>query len=165
MDRFLDTKILLGTLAISALSGCVAPEIRTAPPPTTQQLALDRQVQVRTIAIPAERVFPKILDVLMDNGFIVRSVNEKVGFVSFYQQWADQSQRNADITLEGSLLFKSTGPNSTEARVVLTGSWQVLSVGSGSSANSMVSGVQQSPGAEQYTMVLDAIEHGLASGK
>ena len=165
MDRLLDTKIFLGVLVISALSGCVAPEIRMAPPPTPQQVALNHNVQVRAIAVPAERVFPRILDVLMDNGFIVRSANEKIGFVSFYQQWHDVSQSNANITLEGSLLFKSAGPNSTEARVVLTGGWQLLSLGSGNSANSMVSGVQQNPGAEQYTMVLDAIERGLASGK
>jgi hypothetical protein len=165
MDRFLDINILLGAFAISVLSGCTAPDVRTAPPPSPQQLALNHQVQVRAIAIPVERVFPKILDVLMDNGFIVRSANEKVGFVSFYQQWTDVSQGNANITLEGSILFKSAGPNSTEARVVLTGSWQRLSLGTGNSASSMVSGVQQSPGAEQYATVLDAIEHGLISNK
>lgn len=155
-------KTLLGALTITVLSGCAVPVVRTAPPPTTQQIALDRQVQLRVIAVPVESVFPKVLDVLMDNGFIVRSVNEKAGFVSFYQQWSDKTQGNANITLEGSLLFKSAGPNSTQARVLLTGSWQVVSLGYGDSANSMVGRVQQSTPAKEYAAVLDAIDHGLA---
>jgi hypothetical protein len=165
MNFPLDIKTLLGALAIAVLSGCAVPVVRTAPPPTAQQLALNRQIQLRVIAIPIEKVFPKVLDVLMDNGFIVRSVNERTGFVSFYQQWSDESQRNANITLEGSLLFRSVGPNSTQARVLLTGSWQVVSVGGGDSASSMVGRVQQNTPAKEYAMVLDAIDHGLAPGR
>jgi hypothetical protein len=158
-------KMLLGALAIAVLSGCALPEVRTAPLPTTQQLALNRQVQSRVIAIPVEGVFPKVLDVLMDNGFIIRSINEKAGFVSFYQQWVDKSQRYANITIEGSLLFTSAGPNSTLARVLLTGSWQIASYGGVDSATSMVRGVQQSTSGREYAMVLDVIDRGLAPGR
>jgi len=112
-----------------------------------------------------ESVFPKVLDVLMDNGFIVRSVNEKAGFVSFYQQWNDVSQHYANLKLEGALLFKPVDANSTQARAVLTGDWQTFSTGGPNSADSMVGGVQQSIGVREYERVLDAIEHGLAPGK
>lgn len=165
MNYSLGIKTSIGALVITILSGCTVPVVRIAPPPTTQQLALDRQVQLRVIAIPVENVFPKVLDVLMDNGFIVRSANERIGFVSFYQQWKDTSQHNANITLEGSIIFNPVGPNSTQARLLLTGSWQLNLYGSGDSVSSMVGSVQQSIPAKEYAIVLDAIDHGLAPVK
>jgi hypothetical protein len=90
-------------------------------------------------------------------------------YVSFYQQWMDKDNKSRgffeNFTIEGSLLFTSAGPNSTLARVLLTGSWQAISYGGGNSATSMVGGVQQGTSAKEYAMVLDMLDHGLASGK
>lgn len=159
--------ITMGSLAIAVLSGCVIrppAQIRTAPLPTPQEIALKRQEQSRVIAVPLESVFPKVLDVLMDNGFIVRSVNEKAGFVSFSQQWQDKSWNGVNITIEGSLLFRSAGTNSTQVRVALTGSLEAFSCDGVYSSTSMVRDVQQNASAKEYQMVLDVIDHGLASG-
>lgn len=124
-----------------------------------------RALQTRVIPAPLDSIFPRVIEVLMDNDYIVRSVDAQAGFVSFYQQWTDAAQAAANISEEGSALFTSAGPGQTQVRVTLTGGWQRLEItggGTHSTDSGMVGGVQQSTGAEEYRKILDALQNGLA---
>ncbi|MGZ3699883.1 MAG: hypothetical protein ACXVCH_17455 [Bdellovibrionota bacterium] len=164
-------KSLSGLFFMScALLGCtvVTPvQVRSAPQSTGQQLATVRALRTRVIATPLSAVFPKVLDVLMDSGYLVRSANETLGIISFYQQWQDTDQSGASISEEGTAVFRSAGPSSTEVRLILTGGWQrVESSGGGVrnfSTSALVGGVQQHADPREYKKVLDLLEKGLSS--
>ena len=91
----------------------------SAPLPTAQQIDALRALQIRVLPIAADTIFPKVLDILLDNGYTIRSVNTKTGFVYFSQQWTDDSQSDANITLEGCLVFTPQGPGSSQVRLSL----------------------------------------------
>ncbi len=164
-------KTLVATLAVLGFSGCVplAPvQLRSAPEPSEQEMAQLRNIQSRTIAIRRDAVFPKVLEVFMDGGYVIRSANTDLGLVTFYQQWMDQAQHNANIAEEGSAVFSSTGPNQTRVRLVISGSWQRLEVtGSGpkSTDSGMIGGVLQSASPEEYAKLLNLLERGLRSAR
>jgi hypothetical protein len=163
-------KMYFGVLALCALGGCMTPpvQLRSAPPPTAQQVEQTREVQTRVIATPINAVFPGAIEILFDNGYVVRGADGQLGFIAFYQQWTDPTQSGANITEEGSILFKSAGPQSTQIRIMLTGGWQRLQAtggGAHSTDYGMVGGVQQGAGADEYKKLLDILEAGLASPK
>ena len=164
-------KTLVATLAVLGFSGCVplAPvQLRSAPEPSEQEMAQLRNIQSRTIAIRRDAVFPKVLEVLMDGGYVIRSANTDLGLVTFYQQWMDQTQHNANIAEEGSAVFSSAGPNQTRVRLVISGSWQRLEVTGGglkSTDSGMIGGVLQSASPEEYAKLLDLLERGLRSAR
>jgi len=164
-------KTLAATLAVLGFSGCVplAPvQLRSAPEPSEQEMAQLRNIQSRTIAIRRDAVFPKVLEVLMDGGYVIRSANTDLGLVTFYQQWMDQTQHNANIAEEGSAVFSSAGPNQTRVRLVISGSWQRLEVTGGglkSTDSGMIGGVLQSASPEEYAKLLDLLERGLRSAR
>src|SRR2546425_9418957 len=86
-------KTLVATLAVLGFSGCVplAPvQLRSAPEPSEQEMAQLRNIQSRTIAIRRDAVFPKVLEVLMDGGYVIRSANTDLGLVTFYQQRSEE---------------------------------------------------------------------------
>lgn len=159
------------TVLAGLLGGCaVATDVtvRSAPLPTPQQVQQIRSVQSRVIAVPFDGVFPKVIDVLMDGGFLVRSVNEKMGFVYIYQQWTDVEQFEADLNEEGSIVFQPSGPGSTLVRVVLTGGWQRQQITGGgprSTDTGMLSGVQAGASPDEYRKLLDLLESGLAGAR
>ncbi len=164
-------KTLLATLAVLGFSGCapLAPvQLRSAPEPSEQEMAQLRNIQSRTIAIRRDAVFPRVLEVLMDGGYVIRSANTDLGLVTFYQQWMDQTQHNANIAEEGSAIFSSAGPNQTRVRLVISGSWQRLEVTGGgfkSPDSGMIGGVLQSASPEEYAKLMDLLERGLRSAR
>jgi len=164
-------KTLVATLGVLWFSGCVplAPvQLRSAPEPSEQEMAQLRNIQSRTIALRRDAVFPKVLEVLMDGGYVIRSANADLGLVTFYQQWMDQAQHNANIAEEGSAVFSSAGPNQVRVRLVISGSWQRLEVTGGgpkSTDSGMVGGVLQSASPEEYAKLLDLLERGLRSAQ
>ena len=164
-------KTLLATLAVLGFSGCapLAPvQLRSAPEPSEQEMAQLRNIQSRTIAIRRDAVFPRVLEVLMDGGYVIRSANTDLGLVTFYQQWMDQTQHNANIAEEGSAIFSSAGPNQTRVRLVISGSWQRLEVTGGgfkSPDSGMIGGVSQSASPEEYAKLMDLLERGLRSAR
>ncbi len=104
----------------------------------------------------------------MDGGYVIRSANTDLGLVTFYQQWMDQTQHNANIAEEGSAIFSSAGQNQTRVRLVISGSWQRLEVTGGglkSTDSGMVGGVLQSASPEEYAKLLDLLERGLRSAR
>jgi hypothetical protein len=160
-------KMAMSAAALLAMVGCVPlPPVqpRLAPEPTPQEITSTRATQTRVLAVGREAVFPRIVELLMDNGFSVRSANESLGIVSFYQQWVDGGQSGAIISQEGTLLFKGTAPGHTEVRALLTQSWQRLEVTGGGknvTTHGMVGGVQQNAEPAEYKKLLDLLEKGL----
>jgi len=143
-------------------------QLRSAPPPTAQQVAQTRAVQTRVIAMPVDAVLPRAIEILFDNGYVVRAADAQLGLIAFYQQWTDPTQGGANISEEGSILFKAAGPQSTQIRVMLTGGWQRLEPTGGgvhSADFGMVGGVQQVAGASEYKEILDLLETGLTASK
>jgi hypothetical protein len=163
-------KSLIGLLITCALSGCLTlppVQLHSAPAPTAQEIKQIHEMQSRVLALGSETVFPRVLDVLMDNGYVVRSVDSKIGFVAFYQQWADFQQGGAIIALEGCAIFEAQGPASTRVRVSLTGGSQRLEMTSAgrSPDYGMVGHAQQSASAAEYKRMLDSLEAGLSAKK
>jgi len=154
-------------LLAGVLPGCVIPppvQVRSAPAPTPEEITRIRALQTRLISAPIDSIFPRVIEILMDNDYVVRSVDAKAGFVSFYQQWSDPSQAAANISQEGSILFTPAGKQ-TQVRVILTGGWQRLEITGGgprSTDSGMVGGVQQSAADEEYRKILDTLQKGLA---
>jgi hypothetical protein len=157
--------ISLVVLAV-AIIGCVeAPvQIRSAPAPLKQDLANVIAIQSRTLNIDTNDVFPRVLTVLLNSGYVIRSANKELGYVSFFQQWNDTSQNGANITQEGSAIFSNAGPHQTSVRIAVTGGWQRLQATGGGPKSTdfgMVGGVQMSATPEEYKALLDVIEAGL----
>jgi hypothetical protein len=159
-------KVFFGLFALCALAGCMTPpvQLRSAPTPSAQQVAQIRDIQTRVIATPFEAILPRAIEILFDNGYVVRAADGQLGLIAFYQQWTDPTQSGANISEEGSILFKAAGPTSTQIRVILTGGWQRLQATGGglhSTDYGMVGGVQQVAGADEYKKLLDLLEGGL----
>jgi hypothetical protein len=159
-----------GVLAVCVLGGCAAPpvQLRSAPTPTAQDVVQTRAVQTRVIATPIDAVLPRAIEILFDNGYVVRAADGQLGFLAFYQQWSDPTQSGANISEEGSMLFKSAGAQSTQIRIMLTGGWQRYQATGGGTHSTdfgMVSGVQEGAGADEYKKLLDLLEAGLGSPK
>jgi hypothetical protein len=161
-------KVYFGVVTLCASGGCVMQpvELHSAPTPSAQQVAQTRDVQTRVIATPVDAILPRAIEILFDNGYVVRGADGQLGFIAFYQQWTDPTQSGANISEEGSILFKSTGSKSTQIRVMLTGGWQRYQATGGgmhSTDYGMVGGVQQVAGADEYKKLLDLLEAGLAA--
>ncbi|HEY4082818.1 MAG TPA: hypothetical protein VGM81_19195 [Burkholderiaceae bacterium] len=156
---------LLLLLLLSACAQLPPVQLRSAPTPSAADIAQLRAAQSRTLAVRREAVFPKVLDVLIDNGYLIRSASPEAGVVSFSQQWNDPSQYDANITHEGTVLFEPVDAGHTKIRVTLSGSWQRLEVSNGgarSTDTTMMSGVAQRTSVDEYKKLLDLIESGLA---
>lgn len=156
-------KSLCILFALAGMLACTPIQVKSAPTPSPQDIALSRQVQSRVLPVAASTVFPKVITVLLDNGYIVRSANEKVGLVCFYQQWVDASQFHATLATEGTLLFEPEGADSTRARLLITGNWQAM--GGGPKASAEIMGAQQNASPEEYKKLFQILEKGLAGPK
>jgi hypothetical protein len=151
---------------VVAVTGCVMPpvQIRSAPAPLKQDLPAMIAMQSRTLNVETNDVFPRVLTVLLNGGYVIRSASKELGYVSFYQQWSDASQAGANITQEGTAVFVNAGPHQTSVRIAVTGGWQRLQATGGgpkSTDYGMVGGVQMSATPDEYTRLLDLIETGL----
>jgi len=161
-------RTLTGLITL-ALAGCATRlpvQIHAAPPPTEAEVLQIRAIQTRVIAAPFDSIFPKVIDVLMDNGYVVRSTDSRLGFVALYQQWTDPNQNDAIIALEGNAIFEREGPGTTRIRVTLTGASQRLEVTGGgkiSTDSGMVGKAEQSAATDEYTRLLNILESGLVS--
>jgi len=145
------------------LTGCepVVPALRSPPTPPPEQIAAARSVQSRVVQVPMESVLPRAISVLMDNNFVVRSADAKLGFVSFYQQWMDPVFYSTSVSEEGSILFTPAGAGATQIRVMLTGGWRDTEAGGNILGSKGVAG--QGPEEIEYRKILDMLQRGLAS--
>jgi hypothetical protein len=81
---------------------------------------------VLVLATPYKVLFPKVIELLLDNDYIILLANQDLGLLSFRFQAEDKairSSRHVNV-VEGTLLLQETTPNSTRVRVKLTQSWQ-----------------------------------------
>lgn len=152
-------------VVLMCLSACGTPVTPKFAPPAASQPAASGLESSRVIAVPYDSVFPRILDVLLDRGFLIRSANAELGLVSFYQQWVDNGQLGATITTEGTILLHRTAAGTTQIKLAITGNWQMdsSSIGKYGMQSSTVGGATQTTGNDQYRQMLDLIEQGLSA--
>ena len=161
-------KTALAATTLLLLSACAQlppVQLRSAPTPSAANIAQLRALQSRTLSVRRDAIFPKVLDILIDNGYLIRSASPDGGLVSFTQQWNDPSQYEANITHEGTILFEAVDASHTSVRVALSASWQRLEVSGGgprSTDTAMMSGVSQMAPADEYKKLLDLLESGLS---
>src|SRR4051812_40902721 len=100
---------LYGVLVL-LLAGCEIPARAWAPPmgPPGRVVA-ERRARSRVLQIPMQAVFPRVLDVLLDAGCVVRAADRELGMVSFFRVWADHGGAFT-YSQEGTLLFRSERP-------------------------------------------------------
>jgi hypothetical protein len=105
--------------ALVALSGCVIPPDDWNPRPLPAQAQAGRPNRSRALPVPIERVFPRVIEVLLDAGYVVRSVDAPLGFVAFFNQWESHipTEGPTVVSHEGTLLFYSEGPTTTRVRL------------------------------------------------
>ena len=161
-------KMLLGFALLGASLGCQRAPVQclSAPSPTPEELVQVRGLRTQVVPGGLVRGFPRVLADLMDQGYLITSANEPAGLIAFHQQWRDEAQGGALIRLEGSLLLKALGPESTQVRLLLSGSAQRRETTSWEPRNiSMISTVQQHVAPEEYRKVLDLVAASLNPGQ
>jgi len=121
---FLSICMPLGCLLASVLlmQGCVPPPaVSLAPVRSQAQAEAAIASRSRVLPLPRREVFPKVLGVIMDLGYQVRSANADLGQVSIYQAWYDETQAaRPELQLEATLLFQEEG-GGTRVRILPAG--------------------------------------------
>ena len=109
--------ILIVSVAIlTVFSGCVPPP--HLPPAPSEAI---NQSLVRVMPVPREAIFPKVLDVLVDLGYQVRSVNQDLGQVNIHRAWTEYGFQGHpyQYSFEATLLFRQEAPQSTRVRIIV----------------------------------------------
>jgi hypothetical protein len=139
-------------------------QLHPAPDFSAERMAQIRAAQIRVQPMAMGSLIPRVLDILMDNGYLVWATNARLGTVSFSQQWQDPNQDNAKITMYGSLLFTVLGPDSTRIRLVLAGGahrMELTGLGKDYRAFGQVSTAQQIADIDEHKKLLDLLEKAL----
>lgn len=156
---FLSASIPLGGLLASALlmQGCMAPPAMSlAPVPNQAQAEGAAASQSRVLPLPRRDVFPKVIGVIMDLGYQVRSANADLGQVSIHQAWYDETQAaRPELSLEATLLFHEAGEG-TRVRILAAGRWNIVS--QGKHQISLLTGTQPDQEAAACRRFLDLLE-------
>jgi hypothetical protein len=131
-------------------------EVSHVPPPSAELLA----VQSRVLSLPPAAVFPRILDVLMNEGFLIVSANRDLGLVTIHRQW-DEQQGNVHplLSLDATLVFSAEGTDRTRVRAQIYGGIHAAA-GSGKTY-STYDGAPGDLKAGDYENLLDRVEKGL----
>jgi hypothetical protein len=93
---------------------CIQTGLFGAPPST-------REAHSRDLLAPADQAILASVDWLMDNQYVVRSVNQSMGLVSFHKvaKWKGSYGNDHLVELEGCLLVRPNSNNSSTARLLL----------------------------------------------
>ena len=108
--------------------GCAPPPPFTVPPPAGQAGpgAMD-VVQSRTLPIAPDQVFPRVLGVLLDMGYQIRSADRELMFVNIHRTWFDETLvARPELSMGATLLFEAAGPGTTRVRILPTGRWSLV---------------------------------------
>ena|ERR1035438_162556 len=137
----LNTFILIGTLLSFGTVGS------SAPPAT-------KEAHCRAFPGTVETIIPKMIDWLMDNQFVVRSVNQQIGTISFYKvaKWNGSGGNDHIINLEGMILLQQGSNTTSIARVLLN--QQYFEAGPRGIA---IMGVQTDTDEEYYKSLFDGL--------
>jgi hypothetical protein len=78
------------------------------------------------LASTPKALFPKVLERLLDQDYIILAANPELGLISFRHQGEDRAIRNRRHinVVEGTLLLQEASSTSTRLRVKLTQYWQ-----------------------------------------
>lgn len=101
---------------------CQPPELRLPPAPEMARTEGSRASQTRSWPLPYSRIFPQVLEVLLDLGYHIQSVNKEVGHIAISQTWQDDTLAGSPgQALELTLLFTEESPTTTRVRVAAWG--------------------------------------------
>jgi hypothetical protein len=140
-----------------AMVGCSISAPLAFVPPGPAAAGDSNPVQSRTLLLPWNQVFPKVLDVLMDMGYQIRCADEGLGQVNIYQTWYDETRAaRPELSLEATLLFRPQRPGETSVRIVATGRWNWIS--SGRSGSATVTEAQPALASTECRQFLDQLE-------
>ncbi len=116
--------------------GCAPPPPFTVPPPAGQAgPGAPEVVQSRTLPIAPDQVFPRVLGVLLDMGYQIRSANRELMFVNIHRTWFDETLvGRPELSMGATLLFEAAGPGTTRVRILPTGRWSRVNSVEGGSA-------------------------------
>ncbi len=133
----------LGALGLILALGCTPPDFSL---PTTPGSGGERSIGsplVRNLALPRSQVFPKVVEVLLDMGYQVRSANADLGLVNLSRTWYDETlAAHPAMSMEATLLFQLDGRGGTRLLMLPTGHWSVVSIGGKESASATVTRAQ-----------------------
>ncbi|WP_306600486.1 hypothetical protein [Geothrix sp. 21YS21S-2] len=156
---------ILPCLAMAGCGSLPVVEIHSAPVLPREEVSRLAAHRTRTVAVDAEAVFPKVLEILLDQGHLILCADRSLGMVAFRQQWQDREQRKASIIQDGSLLVTPLEPGRSRLRLLLAGrSSEVFHYGMKESAGlATLAGVQHDLAPEEYAKLLDLLEKGLVA--
>lgn len=159
-------KPLLAVLPCLVMAGCGSLPvvgIHSAPVLPREEVTRLAAHRVRTVAVDSEAIFPKVLEILLDQGHLVLCADRNLGMVAFRQQWQDREQREATIIQDGTLLVTPLGRGRCQLRLLLTGrSSEIYRYGVKETGGlATLAGVQHDVAPEEYCKLLDLLEKGL----
>lgn len=138
-----------------ALTGILFYSVRSllAGPPAT------KEAHTRVLAGTPEAILPKAMEWLMDNQYVIRSVNQAAGFLSFYKvaRWKGSYANSHIVKLEGCIQLQSTSPKVSVARMLVNQEWyEVPPMGSVSEM-----GVETDTDEAYYKVIFNGVEQQL----
>ena len=138
-------------LIISLL--CLWSPISGAPPAT-------KEAHCRVFQGSIETIIPKTIDWLLDNQYVVRSVNQQIGTISFYKvaKWAGSNGNDHIVNLEGTIFIQQGTSNTAIARVLMN--QEYFEAGPRGIASM---GVQSDTDEEYYKALFQGLEQKLGS--
>ena len=158
------SRLGLGALGLTLALGCTPPDFSL--PTTSGSVGQPSagSAMTRTLALPRGQVFPKVVEVLLDMGYQVRSASADLGLVNLSRTWYDEtlSARPA-LTMEATLLFQADGQESTRLLVLPTGHWSVVSIGGKDSASATVTRAQPALDARAVQPFMDELARRLVA--
>lgn len=114
-------RVIACSLLVLGLA-CQPPELRLPPAPDATLAQASRVAQTRTWPLPVTRIFPQVLEVLLDLGYHIQSVNKELGHIAISQTWQDETlSGRPGQALELTLLFTPESPSTTRVRVAAWG--------------------------------------------
>jgi hypothetical protein len=120
-----------------------------------------RDLQTRTLPMPLEVIFPKVLAIMIDQGYLLHSIDKLNGMITFSQQWRETGPQPANITIRGTIFLSALEPAKTRLRVMLTGNSRALRTGvtcNGQAYDTGLGSVQQHADPAVYREFLDFLE-------
>ncbi len=158
------SRLALGVLGLALVLGCTPPSFSL---PTTPGSGGDLSAGpplTRTLAIPRVQVFPKVVEVLMNMGYQVRSASADLGLVNLSRTWYDETlAARPALSMEATLLFQADGQGGTRLFMLPTGHWSVVSVGGKDSASATVTTAQPALDVRDVQPFLDELAKRLAA--
>lgn len=152
------SRLGLGALGLVLALGCTPPNFSL---PTTPRSGAEPSVGaplISTLALPRGQVFPKVVEVLLDMGYQVRSANANLGLVNLSRTWYDETMAaRPELSMEATLLFQADGQGGTRLLMLPTGHWSVVSVGGKDSASATVTRAQPALDARDIQPFLDEL--------